>query len=569
MANDVEIVVTASVGDALVKLGLAEKAVKDLGDTNASSAVKADENTRSTHRLSSALNFLTSNWKTLVPVATAAGVALLGFTGHLGVLLPLLPVLTVALAGLIAPFTSLAAVLVALVAPLSLLGGLLGLLGAGFFFAAKQAFGKGGGLADAVAGLTKQFHELVGVLVQDFMPIFRFLISSASDALTYLTKIAKLPLKDAFQSLSTTGVEGLTHFLDKVGSIVAKPIRLAFDIAFGPQGGQIRNSLLKIWTQIQQFFEKPPSTGGPSISQEVGAWFGRQDFTGVGMRWAMELASSMVSALGSALRRSLGAKILAGGLVGGTAIGLYLGGPIGAAMGAAIGLAVGIALNHYWPKIRQAGIDAFHDVQTAAKKALGPALWNSIISLAKSFWNWLEGIGHVITGTIWPAVKKVWDALGGWHTVIVIIVGAIRVVAAALVVVGTAVREVYDAIKRVWTTTSQLAGVVGGALLGAFQAVAGVVSGIVGAINSAVGAAQSLAGALGGAGGGTTGRNPVGGGVGFQPGNPTGKVVAHFHYHAAPGSSLQSPAERAAFERTARRISQSIVRQGTLLGGGN
>ena len=60
-----------------------------------------------------------------------------------------------------------------------------------------------------------------------------FSATRRASALKYLTTIAKLPLAQAFKSLSTTGVAGLQKFLDQVGHIVARPIRLAFQVAFG------------------------------------------------------------------------------------------------------------------------------------------------------------------------------------------------------------------------------------------------------------------------------------------------------------------------------------------------
>src|SRR6478609_9109975 len=69
------------------------------------------------NKRSSIWSSLLSNWKLLVPAVTAAGVAVLGFTGNMAALAPLLPVVTVALTGLLAPFTTLAALLVGFVPP--------------------------------------------------------------------------------------------------------------------------------------------------------------------------------------------------------------------------------------------------------------------------------------------------------------------------------------------------------------------------------------------------------------------------------------------------------------------
>src|SRR5207237_720606 len=109
----------------------------------------------------------------------------------------------------------------------------------------------------------------------------------------------KLPLAAAFQSLSTTGVAGLTRFLEQIGHIVANPIRLAFQFAFGGGGQNVNNMLGKVWDQVVAFFTRRPVTvrilpGGPggrittvgkSIVDEMEAWFGRHDFGKTGARW--------------------------------------------------------------------------------------------------------------------------------------------------------------------------------------------------------------------------------------------------------------------------------------------
>src|SRR6185503_1734437 len=219
MARDIRVIFTGNADDLLkaaAESGIALEAV----DREAKSAGKS---------WGSWGSMLTK----VIPILAGAGVGVLGLTGNLGALSAIMPILTTGLGLLLAPLTTLAAILVALVGPVTLFIGLLGALGAGFFFAAKQAFGQGGGLAKQLDGLEKQFKTLTSTLASDFMPVFRFLISSASEALTYLDKIAHLPLDKAFHSLATTGVKGLQKFLEQIGHIVANPIRLAFQFAFG------------------------------------------------------------------------------------------------------------------------------------------------------------------------------------------------------------------------------------------------------------------------------------------------------------------------------------------------
>src|SRR6266496_3691191 len=98
MANDVEIIVTASTGDTIIKLEAVRKAVDDVSDASDRNTLASDRNAESSGRLGNALGFLAGNWRILVPAIAGAGVSVLGLTGNLGALAPLLPVLTVALA---------------------------------------------------------------------------------------------------------------------------------------------------------------------------------------------------------------------------------------------------------------------------------------------------------------------------------------------------------------------------------------------------------------------------------------------------------------------------------------
>lgn len=458
----------------------------------------ADSTSTQTSKLGSSFKSLASNWKVLVPAVTAAGVAVLGFTGNLAVLAPLVPVLTAALAALLAPFTTLAALVVGFIPPVLLLTGLLGGLaaafGIGMFKALSGTSPAFAHLQSIVEKLQGRFAGLARILAHDFMPIFMFLAGSAEQALNYLDKIAKLPLAAAFKNFSTVGVAGLQRFLDHVGKILAKPIRLAFGVAFG-KSDTLRKALVDDWNDIMTFF-----TGKHGVLLPVEKWFGKQDFTATGMRWATELAGATMRALGAAFMKlfsSTGGKFILGGAGAGAAIGAALGGPIGAAMGLAIGAALGIALNHYWPKIKSAAITAFHAIEGAAKKAIGPKLWGQIGSLLQSFWDTLKAIGGFLKNDVYPVVKKVWDKLGGWHTIALILGGALRVIASIMVTIWGDVRTVYNWLKKAWDAVSPFARVVGGALLSAWNTVAGVVSTIVGAIRSAVGLAQTLASALG------------------------------------------------------------------------
>jgi hypothetical protein len=512
---------TADTAEAIAKTEALKKVVSSVGGPTTTGAIKR----------------LGASWKVLVPAIAGAGVAVLGVTGNLSALAPIIPVLTIALTGLLAPFTTLAALVVGFIPPLTLLGGLLGGLAVAFGFAGARALKGGGqfaGFAKMVHELGKKFSGLTTALAHDFLPIFSKLAGAASDALGYLTKISHLSLKDAFKSLSTTGVAGFQKFLDMIGRMVAKPIRLAFAVAFG-KSDTLRKALVDDWNDIVKFF-----TGKHGVLLPVEKWFGKQDFTATGYRWATELAGAMVKVLGTVIGKMLssqGGKFILGGTGIGAAIGAALGGPIGFAMGAAMGAAIGIVLNHYWPKIKEAGIDAFHAVGEAVKKVLGATLWNEIISLAKSFWDTLKAVGGFLQHDVWPIVKKVWGALGGWHSVFVVVAGVIRIIVGALVLVAAAVRKVYNWAKKVWDAVSGAARAVAGKFADAWdtvksavKTVSRIVGDIVSAIDTAVGLAERLANALGVSSGTTTngGGNPIsrGGGLGrHNTGHAVGGVI--------------------------------------------
>ncbi len=260
----------------------------------------------------------------------------------------------------------------------------------------------------------------------------------------------------------------------------------------------------------------------------VEKWFGKQNFTAVGYRWAAEASAAFVAALGVALQKALstrGGKLILGGGAAGAGIGLAIGGPIGAAAGAAIGVGAGAVLNHYWPRIVAGGLAAFHKIGSVIKQALGPKLWSQIISLARSFWDTVKAIGGYLQNHVYPVVKHIWDRLGGWHTVGVIVAGIMRTIASVVVTIAQDVRTVYNAIQTVVHWIQRAANAVSGKFTGAWNAVvtavdivSNAINGIVSAIRTAVGLAQALASALP--------DNPFSGGPGGAAGR-TARIGQH------------------------------------------
>lgn len=516
-----------------------------------------------------------------IPIVAAGAVAALEMTGNIGALGAVLPVVTVALGAFLAPVMSLAAILVALVGPLSMLGVLLGGLGAAFFFAGKRAIEGGGSLskvAQMAATLGSMFKHTTDILAHDFMPIFLRLGSAAETALSYFDRLAHMPLAQAFKSLSTTGVKMFTSFLEQVGHAVAKPIRLAVDFAFGTGGANANSALESLFDQVKHFLSAPAG-GKPSIMATIGNWFGRQDFTAVGMRWGTELASAVMTAFGLALQHLLssrGGKMILGGAAVGAGIGAALGGPIGAALGLAIGSAAGIVLNHYWPRLRAGGIQAFesvkakaisvfHEITTALEHFLGPTTWHNLGTIAKQVWLTVKTVAvaafkaaFAVGKTIWQVFDTIVIKTGLWKA-------ALALVKAAIYVVSTVLAPIVTAIGTAVRAATRLANHFNGILLSAVQAVAGVVAAIVGGIASAIGDAEKLAKALDGInpfhGGNTNLSGNPGAGSGRGLGSHSAAPNVHYHQTNVILPNVYGTADRNGLNHLARQLQPHLARQ--------
>jgi len=338
---NVEIVVEASLGDSLVKLDLAEHAVKDLGDAGESTShhlrdfnSTLDDATIASHRAGAAIHDterLIRDAEEAITGGAAGGSGGGGFTGAVAnmalnlysavpafsafmnpmVLIPVLAIgASVAIVALADAAGTLIAILGDLVAPLTVVTGLLGLLAGGFFIAAQKAIGMHeDGLGQAISGLKKQFDDLTTTLVGRFMPVFQFLIHNASQALDFLNRIAKLPLDEAFRQLAQKGIPAVAHFLEQVGHMLAHPIRLAFQIAFGQgkAGNEASAAVSQIWNQLSNFLFGYSQTHKihigkalivtqsevQGIFQPLIDWFNRHDFTKQGIKIGHELLNGL------------------------------------------------------------------------------------------------------------------------------------------------------------------------------------------------------------------------------------------------------------------------------------
>ena len=401
-----------------------------------------------------------------IPLVAGAALGVMQMTGGFGSLAGLLPIVTSALGALLAPFTTLAAVAAGFVGPLSVIVMLLGALGGGVFLGVKtaltsgyQGFSQLHGIVDKVE---HSFHNLGMALAQDFMP---YIIQGARWVLRFLhyaNDLAHMQLAQAFHSLATKGVAMVTQMLEQIGHLVAKPIYLAFAIAFGSGAGDnVRSKLGSLWGQVIRFFSQPPAAGKQSITQMIGAWFGRQDFSAIGMRWGMDLAGWLVKGIVLGVQKLWNAghlgKLLLGGAGGGAAIGFALGGPIGAAMGAAIGAAAGIVLNHYWKPISQTTSQIVAKLkqwyaELNKNKAMSQMLhiiWVDLKATASNLWS--------VARNILKIIDDLFIKTGAWKIIVVLIVAAVTLVAGGLRIVSgvlsSIVRWVKDAVA--WLTNAK------------------------------------------------------------------------------------------------------------------
>ena len=225
------------------------------------------------------------------------------WSGAIGVLtsLPvLLGLAAVALVALIDLFGTLVAIVADAIAPVTLVVGLLGTLGVGFLLAGKRASEGGGKLNEfsrMLATLHSMFDRTSSILAHVFLPYLVELAQAGEKALNFLDRIAKLPLKQAFEAIDTRGVNLLKDFVDRVAEVTARPIRLAFQIAFGDSN--FSNAVSDWWHRFTGFLfgyteehpiklpsghiiiEKRTVDG---IFQPLVDWFNRHNFTKQGQQ---------------------------------------------------------------------------------------------------------------------------------------------------------------------------------------------------------------------------------------------------------------------------------------------
>ncbi len=361
---------------------------------------------------------------TLTSLAPVAGIAATGFAA-LGAALLVLPALaaavTFAFVALLDTVTILSAVVVAFLGPLSLLAGLLGGLAAGFIIGGKAALvGKHSfhDFGQTIKDLKEQFDKFGKLLGHLFLPYFIQLADAASTALTYLSRIAKLPLAQAFHSLATTGLAMLSKFLYGVANVLKRPFRLAIEVAFGGAGGGNSNKMIaNWWDSLTKYLfgytkTRPIHIGSAIVMdkqnirgalQPIIAFFNRQHFVSTGIRWAHEIINGLIrlwnhdKALRDAVRKVLSD---AGHMAGKAFKSAFFAeihaipwGSLGRYIVSQLNLNRGIenSARTAFSLIRAEAGPIFSSIGNVIKNSFNSA-WNAIKTAASNVWNYIKNL---------------------------------------------------------------------------------------------------------------------------------------------------------------------------------
>ncbi|MGH3429535.1 MAG: hypothetical protein ACRDQZ_18535 [Mycobacteriales bacterium] len=442
-------------GDALLRASkLSDEAGKALGDLAPNARTAGKETSFLASAFGTVGNGLAGVFQTSIPIFGTVGTLLAG----LPVIIAGVVVVVIALADAVG---ALIAVVADLVAPLTLAGTLLGGLGAAFAYVTVQSFKNKATLQDqkdallalhvaqqtynqdlakygktatqtesallalhkaqdayeqaqlgAALGATDlggKLHDLGVTLSKDFAPLILKGAQAFAVFLSYLNKIAKLPLKEAFQSFATTGVKMIGSFVDGVAKVIARPIRLAFKIAF--DNATFSNEVSDWWHRFTGFLfgesERHPIKLGDhvigfttkhvdGIFQPLIDWFNRHDFTKQGRKIGHSILNGFT---GSGASQRIG-KVLA------------------AAFGDAL-KAVGRSFVHLFSDSGPIAQPLFHMLRAANGwiiHQLGDA-WHAVGRAAGAVWQEIQNKIH----------QQITTIIGWWHKLVSIIESALTV----------------------------------------------------------------------------------------------------------------------------------------------
>jgi hypothetical protein len=442
VANDVNILVTAELGDTLIKLDLAKHAINDLGDEAKQAAVKQEEAAASSSLFTDAMAGMNGILSQSIPLLGGFSVPLVA----LPVVAGAAAIAVVALADAIG---TLVAVVADFVAPATIVVGLLGGLAAGFVIAAKRA-AEGGGpfkhFHKQLSDLHDQFTKVSTDLALRFLPYLERLAGAASKALTFIDKLAHEPLAKAMHDMATQGVDMLRRFVNQVTAVVAQPIRLAFQIAFGagPGGNQFASLVANWWHRFTAFLfgytvQHPIRLDGRVIQidqqhvngilQPLVDWFNRHHFTKQGIQIGHEILGGLMN---SAAAHRMGQFLVtvfedAGKTVGRQFIRLAFTNtlPIFRRIAQMMEDIIKRALGAAWEWVSTKAVRVWHSILTLATNAMGAAKANIEHAIGAA-WSWVktqaQQVWHKIVSIFtaplhisidWPSIPNPLSLLGG------------------------------------------------------------------------------------------------------------------------------------------------------------
>jgi hypothetical protein len=342
----------------------------------------------------------------------------------------------------------------------------------------------------------------------------------------------------AFHSLDTTGIQKLNHAIYGIGHLLARPFRMAVQLAFG--NNNMEHAMAGWANSLQHYLfgGSPAGAGreghlpvgsrlGPRIAPQgalepIVDWFNKQDFTATGARWGNELAKGIMYSLGSVLKSALHSSTALGAGAGGI-IGAILGTAVnpgaGTLIGGALGAGIGAVLGHLWTPLKQKARAAWDDIRSFSLQIigevgraiiafLGPSCWHQIEATAKTTWGAVKSIGRdafsVVRTTamlVWAVLRLIWavvDTLiiktGVWKLGVLLVRGVIQLVALAFQAVVRVIGTVIHWIAKAYNWVAGGGGLTAAVnnLTSAWGSVSNAIGGVIGDIQTAVGWAQSL-----------------------------------------------------------------------------
>jgi hypothetical protein len=289
--------------------------------------------------------------------------------------------------------------------------------------------------------LHDQFSNLIDTLGKRFRPELLQLAGAASQALTYLNRIAKLPLKQAFESLGTEGVAMLNKFVYGVANVLKKPFRLAIEVAFGSGGSNANTAIASWWNSLTNYLfgytkTRPIHIGSQIVMdtknvkgalQPVIDFFNSLHLTDTGLRWGHDIIQGVINAWNNdkGLRTAVKAIFHDAAQEAVRAFKAAFWAEIHGISWRSLALWIAHQLSftealirlakQAWPTIKSMATNAFHSIASNISNIAGSigssienhigAAWQYVKNKASNVWNWIKNlVESVLTVNIsWPS----------------------------------------------------------------------------------------------------------------------------------------------------------------------